>query len=298
MDELGAAAAHPIADDLRAAGLRVREEALTAAGENTLNVIPALFSGRDFDRSRPCGVATLCSGTTAIDFSRIGVQRADVDVVGMLLPYSDIPGLRSCFALPLPHEFGSAYRSLAVFHLRRLGLPTPAWLNPAPPPATLKAELLRQQVEAIDHSRVWSDGGILYAHLPLPHPPGFENLGSLDAEYAGNIERARALVREWVARAHARFGGDYSVIVTSDHPLRDYWCTSGTYRGDACRLREAFRSREVPLIVASPGAVSARPITSNRDAFRILNDEARSVLPESDADSATNARSAMGGAAP
>lgn len=276
-DEMGAMAARPIADDLRAAGLNVREDALAAAGENTMNVIPALFSGLEFGRARPCGIATLCSGTHALDFSRITVQRDDVDVTGLLVPYCDIRGLRSCFDLPLPHEFGSAYRSLAIFHLRRLGLPPPSWLEPLPAPPDLKATLLRQQLSAIDRSRVWTDGGILYAHLPLPHPPGLESTGSLDDEYASNIERSRALVREWVARASARFGGAFSIIVTSDHPLRDYWCTSGAYRGDACRLREAFRSTQVPLIVASPGAVSTRPVSNNRDVFGILNDQAGTV---------------------
>lgn len=276
-DEMGAAAAHPIAEDLRAAGLRVREDALEPAGENTLNVIPALFSGANFARARACGRSTLCSGAQSLDFSRITVQRTDVDATGLLVPYCDIRGLRSCFDLPLPHEYGSAYRSIVVFGLRRLALPVPKWLDPPALAPTLKADLLRQQLEVINHSRVWTDGGILYAHLPLPHPPGLHNRGSLDTEYAENIEHARALVREWVTRATSRFGTAFSVIVTSDHPLRDYWCASGTYRGDACQLRDAFRDRQVPLIIASPGEVSTRPLSDNSEVFFILNDQARSL---------------------
>lgn len=276
-DEMGAAAAHPIAEDLRAAGLHVREDSLSPAGENTLNVIPALFSGADFTRARPCGMSTLCSGSVSLDFSRVAVQRPDVDATGLLVPYCDIQGLRSCFDLPLPHEFGSAYRSIVVFGLRRLALPAPRWLDPPALAPTLKADLLRQQVEVINRSRVWTDGGILYAHLPLPHPPGLHGGSSLDAEYADNIERTRALVREWLSRASARFGSAFSIIVTSDHPLRNYWCASETYRGEACQLREAFRDQRVPLIVASPDRVSTRPLADNSEVFFILNDQARSV---------------------
>lgn len=279
LDELGHDAAAPLAADLRAAGLNVRSEALAPAGDNTLNAVPKIFSGLDFARARPCGASTLCSGSNALDFSRISVGRSDVDVTGLLLPYCDIRGLRSCFQLPLPHEFGSAYRSLAVFYLRRLALPVPALLAPPPDRPALKRDLLKLQTDVIDRTRFWTDGGILYAHLPLPHPPGMLGSTTLDADYAANIEQARTLVRTWVASLSARFDDRFSIVITSDHPLRNYWCSAGVYKGAACNTRAAFQSAKIPLIVASPGPVSTRAIADNVDVFRILNDQAGSALP-------------------
>jgi hypothetical protein len=279
LDELGYQAAAPLADDLRAAGLNVRYEALAAAGENTLNVIPTLFSGLAFPRARPCGAATLCSESNALDFSRITVQRPDVDVTGLLLPYCAIAGLRTCFQVPLPHEFGSAYQSLVVFYLRRLGLPLPEAVRPPADPPSLQRQLLAQQIDFIDHSQLWTSGGILYAHLPIPHPPGLDGAGKLDDDYAANIEEARTIVRSLVARAQERFGSAYSLVITSDHPLRNYWCSTQVYTGVDCNTRPEFRSNRVPLIVASPGTVSTRAISSNEQVFRILNDQAGSALP-------------------
>ena len=246
LDELGYQAAAPLADDLRAAGLNVRYEALTAAGENTLNVIPALFSGLEFPHARPCGTTTLCSESNALDFSRLAVQRPDVDVTGLLLPYCNIAGLRTCFQVPLPHEFGSAYRSLAVFYLRRLGLPLPEALRPPADPPAMQRQLLKQQTDFINHSQLWASGGILYAHLPIPHPPGLDGIGKLDDDYAANIKEARAIVRSLVARAQERFGPAYSLVITSDHPLRNYWCSNRVYTGVDCSTRPEFRSNRVP----------------------------------------------------
>jgi hypothetical protein len=279
LDELGYEAAAPLAQDLRSVGLNVRYEALAAAGENTLNVIPALFSGLAFPRARPCGAATVCSESDALDLSRVKVQRADVDVTGLLLPYCDIAGLRACFQVPLPHEFGSAYRSLAVFYLRRLGMPLPEALRTPADPPSLQRQLLKQQTDFIDHSQLWASGGILYAHLPIPHPPGLDGAGKLDDDYAANIAEARTIVRSLVARAQERFGTAYSFVITSDHPLRNYWCSTGVYAAVDCSTRPEFRSNRVPLIVASPLAVSSRAISSNEQVFRILNDQAGSVLP-------------------
>lgn len=274
LDELGHAAAGPLANDLREAGLNVRYDALDPADDGTLKVIPALFTGLPFPRARPCGMSMLCSGSSVLDFSRITVLRPDVDVTGLLVPYCDIRGLRSCFQLPLPHEFGSAYRSLMVFYLRRLSIPVPAALDAPPDPPALKRNLLVQQTAFIDRSRVWTDGGILYAHLPLPHPPGMDGKSTLDRDYADNIEQVRLQLRGWVARAASRFGRRFSIVITSDHPLRDYWCSAGVYSRDSCNPRASFRSTRVPLIVASPGPVSTFPISGNLDVFRILNDQA------------------------
>ena len=85
-DELGHDAAAPLAEDLHAAGLNVRSEALAPAGDNTLNVNPQVFNGFDFARARHCGASTLRSGSKALDFSPIKMGR----------PAADVTGLRCC----------------------------------------------------------------------------------------------------------------------------------------------------------------------------------------------------------
>lgn len=266
LDEMGADAAHPMAEMLRQSGLSVSENRLVPAGENTENAIPAMFTGVPFDHVRPCGTATVCSGTTFLDFSSIRVARPDVHVTGLLLPYCRIAGLASCFQLPLPHEYGSAWRSLAAFWLRRVGVA----LTPQPEPPGLQRRLLAMQSGFVDHSAFWGDGGILYAHLPVPHPPGLDSTTTLDADYAGNLAEAQALVRRTAERLRVSFGTRFTLIVTSDHPLRRYWCSSGVYRSEDCTLREAFRSDRVPLIVAAPQPVDLPGLTTNRDVFKLL----------------------------
>jgi hypothetical protein len=279
LDELGYEAAAPLAADLRKAGLNLRYEALTPVGENTLNVIPQLFSGHSFPNARPCGASTVCSGANTLDFSRIVVQRNDVDVTGLLLPYCDIQGLRSCFVLPLSHEFGSVYRSLAMFYLRRLGLSHLALPSKPVEPRDQQRRLLQMQLDFIESSRFWTEGGVLYAHLPIPHPPGLNGQTTLDADYAGNVEAARQVLARLVARARTQFGGRFSILITSDHPLRQYWCTAGVYKAAVCQTRAAFQATRVPLIVASPGSLPSRTLTSNDQVFQVLNDLAGSVLP-------------------
>ena len=279
LDELGYEAAAPLVADLRNAGMNIRSGALAPVGENTLNVVPQMFSGHPFPNASPCGISTVCSGANTLDFSRIVVQRNDVDVTGLLLPYCDIQGLRSCFALPLSHEFGSVYRSLAMFYLRRLGLSHLDLPGKPVEPPDQQRRLLQMQLDFIESSRFWTEGGVLYAHLPIPHPPGLNGQTTLDADYASNVEAARQILARLVARARMQFGDRFSILITSDHPLRQYWCTGGVYKAADCQTRAAFQTTRVPLIVASPGSLPSQTLTSNDQVFQVLNDLAGSVLP-------------------
>jgi hypothetical protein len=273
LDELGYPAAAPFARDLTELGLNVSYQPLTAAGANTLNVIPAMFDRRGFDQARPCGRSTICSGSAWLDFSRIRAGRDDVDVTGLLHPYCDIVGLRSCYALELPHEFGNAYVSLLAFYARRLGMTLPtAWLPP-PEPNGLQGKLLARQLAFVEGARFWREGGVLYAHLALPHPPGLDEISTLDRDYAANIEASRRVLKRWAKKLRAEFGDNFSLIITSDHPLRQYWCSSGVYRLADCKTRDEFRSKLVPLIIASVASPVKPGIKSNTDVFDVLNSE-------------------------
>jgi hypothetical protein len=251
---------------------------LASAGINTTNVIPAMFSGRHFERAQPCGRSTICSGTTFIDFSRIRVERQDVHVTGLLHPYCDIEGLQSCFQLAQRHAYGNAYRGLLAFYLQRIWPPLAEALHSADPPGMVR-EYLRRQREFIDASRFWLDGGVLYAHLYLPHPPGLDGPTTLDVDYAANIGAAAQLVRDFAARLKYSFGDRFTIVITSDHPLRGTWCPSPSYPASECTLRPEFTSEKVPLIVATPMPLLEHRITSNAQVFAVLDAELRRPRP-------------------
>ena len=278
MDELGYPAAAPLARDLRELGLHVSYQPLNAAGANTINVIPAMFDRRGFDQARPCGRSTFCSGSAWLAFSRIRAGRDDVDVTGLLHPYCDIVGLRSCYQLELTHEFGNAYVSLLAFYARRLGITLPVALLPPPEPNGLQGKLLERQLAFVEGARFWRKGGVLYAHLALPHPPGLDEISTLDRDYAANIEASRVVLKRWVERLRVEFGNNFSVIITSDHPLREYWCNAGVYKPADCGTRDEFQSKLVPLIVASTTPMVEPSAKSNAEVFDVLNSEAQRLL--------------------
>lgn len=265
LDELGDTAAAPIVESLTRSGLNVQTRSLQPAGQNTLNVIPAMFSGKPFDQANPCGRSSICSEGHVLDFSKIAVTRPDVDVIGLQHPYCDIQGLRSCHTVDLPHEHRNAYRSLASLYLARVGFQLENHM--ARPENAPQQRIVQDQLDALQAAPFWTRGGVLYAHLALPHPPGNGPVQSLDADYRDNIERATALVQQIVARLRASFGDDFALLIVSDHPLRKYWCTSAYYRGASCTVRPAYDTLRVPLIVASPRAIRPIDIETNRDVF-------------------------------
>jgi hypothetical protein len=273
LDELGYAAAAPLADDLKATGLNVRYTPLTSAGANTQNVIPALFTGQDFAQARPCGPSAQCSGLTRLDYAQLRAGRDDIDVAGLFLPYCAIKGLRSCYRVQMPHEFGNAYVGLLSGYFRSIGLPLPKALEPPFDP-NLNRRLLDEEMAFVRSAPFWTRGGVLYVHLLLPHPPGVQARTTLDADYAANIEESRRLVAEMSQRLRSSFGERFSLIVFSDHGLRPYWQTTGDYPGDRSAIRAGFEDQRVPLIVATPGISAAGPVTSNDQIFSVVQAEA------------------------
>lgn len=274
LDELGYAAAAPLANDLQRAGLEVQYSALIPAGKDTQNVVPAMFSGFDFTNVRVCGMSAMCSDLNILDFSALRVWRPDVHVIGQHFPYCDIRGLQSCFQVQLPHSFGSTYKSFLGFFLKRLGVRTPAFLAQATSPPDHQRRLLQKQTRFIDQSGFWHEGGVMYAHLFMPHPPGLDGLTTLDGDYAANIEVSRGLVASYASRLKQAFGSNYSIVLTADHPLRTYWCNTEWYGADRCTVRQEFKDDKVPLIVAAPAPLRRAQITQNRDVFQVLNQQA------------------------
>lgn len=277
-DETSAPAAAALADAARVPGMTVTFDAIGTVGENTLNVVPEWFTGTSFEAARPCGTSTVCSHGRILDFARVATRRPNVHVTGLLFPYCDIGGLASCHPLPLPHEFDAPWKGLLALHLRMLRLPLPGWIRPDRTQFSRRA-MLEGQISFIERSAFWRTGGVMVAHLPVPHPPGLDQLTTLDADYAANIDIAATLVQRWSLRLHAQFPGRASLVITSDHPLRRYWCSAEAYGMAKCDTRASFKSNQVPWIVATDTERSWSAPTSNREAFGNLGRIADGLHP-------------------
>jgi hypothetical protein len=273
-DEFGDGAHPAVTAALQRAGMQTRHVPLAAAGEDTLHVIPAMFTGQRFDDARPCGWSSICSGQRVLDFARVSASRADVSVYGMYHPYCEIRGLRHCEILQRPAVARNAYLRLANVYAARLGLPIRSDDEELAVARGLKDQVVQGQVDALMADRFWREGGVLYAHLPVPHPPGLTGWGKLDADYAANMEFVAELAGRIAARALARFGDDAAIVITSDHPLRRrVWCSPevfNPYRNTGCELRPEFLSEQVPLIVASRREPALPAAASNAQAFGVL----------------------------
>ncbi|GAB2853426.1 hypothetical protein GCM10027277_22270 [Pseudoduganella ginsengisoli] len=252
LDELGDAASAPIAAALTRQGLQVRHKSLAPLGANTVNVIPALLTGRDFSNAQPCSLSAICSDTNILDFSRMSSLEPQLDIIGFHHPYCRIVGLRFCHKTISPSfedpfvwfacsMMSSAYRRPIGLCDRRLL--TVSQMNAA-----------RRDIEqAAASAPFWRQGGVLFVHIPLPHPPGPSGSASLDADYAANLVSAADYIDALSARLRVAFGDRFALVISSDHSLRpEVWCPMARYATGDCRLRPEFMSRQVPLLVATP----------------------------------------------
>jgi hypothetical protein len=259
LDELSPESAEPIVQVLRDRVASVHFSTLLAAGEHTMNAVPAMLSGRRFDRVMPCGPALQCSQGIALDYSRLVVRRP-VDIVSFVGMYCSIQGLRSCEAIR-GEPIAPALVSLACsIQAPLLG----DWCRMQDPEAGTGMPGWRKSLErALLAAPFWERGGLLYAHLPLPHPPADKPSGSLLAEYRANIIDSAELVGRVVERLQTRFGDEFVLIVTSDHPLRvDLHCGLPEYRRAGCGEGLPQNRNRVPLIVGSPKRLQPPGLTS------------------------------------
>jgi hypothetical protein len=98
-------------------------------------------------------------------------------------------------------------------------------------------------------------GGMLYAHLPLPHPPGERPGGTLKQDYQDNLALASEFLGQMVDRARAAKLERLRLVVFSDHPLRQsLWCSKPAYRAQGCQPVAELEDAQVPLIVGTLGS--------------------------------------------
>lgn len=107
LDEASPELMPPVIDAMRAAGVTVHARDIQAAGPNTLNVMPAMLTGRRFEGMLACWRDVLCADGGNVRFESLRPHTANVDVIGYYLPYCAIPGLRSCEAIPYWGDEGS-----------------------------------------------------------------------------------------------------------------------------------------------------------------------------------------------
>ncbi len=270
LDEMNASSAAPLVDVLRARGLDVASRAIATVGYSTGKVVPEMFSGQRFDEAKPCSLTAICSASQVLDFGRITASRPDIDVVGFFHPYCAIQGLRWCERVAIRSALLDPERWRCAIW-RRTGLPTDL------PPAKCRGRyshfweaLIRDTIDALWRAPIWREGGLLFAHLPLPHPPGADPGGSLDSHYRHNLERAARLLDAMLVRARDA-DMELRVVIFSDHPLRQaQWCSDyDAYVDMGCKPEPALHDERVPLIVAGKRLPNLDDITSNAQVFRL-----------------------------
>ena len=270
LDELNASSSANIVQVLAQHGLRPNVRAVVSVGTNTANVLPELFLGRPFPAARPCGLSMICSGSTVLDFSRVHATRPDIDVVGFFHPYCAISGLRSCHREGLNLAWFDSGRWECGMR-RRTG-----WITQADKRRCRKiyidawSSMTERVLSDVRQAPALTQGGLLFAHLPLPHPPGLAAEGTLAEHYANNVLRA-ADVLEGMLESTERSGLQVRVVITSDHPLRQaMWCKDFVpYAWDGCRPIKALQDKKVPLIVAGAGAPDLSEFETNLAFFSI-----------------------------
>jgi len=127
--------------------------------------------------------------------------------------------------------------------------PRPVWITEE---GTVHS--VRKHVSSIRNlwsSTDWTTSSTFYfLHLPVPHPPGLRPNGG----YLDNFKIANDLLRELVSRLQsAGQFAEATLIVTSDHSLRDFWFDKPFLDPDMTKVLQRGTKLNVPLIVKLPG---------------------------------------------
>lgn len=273
LDELSASAAGPIADAMGRSGQPVLRRRLQPVGDGTAKVVPALLSRLAFGEAKPCGSHMLCSGSNVLDFDRIRASRPDIDLVGFYMPYCRISGLRSCAVLSPSQPYLDLQRWRCAA-LRRSAVLS-RWEGPdvqvqcAELNGQVWADMGARVESAVWRAPVWSRGGMLFVHAPLPHPPGEGGAGTLEQHYRANIAKASRLIGALAAKLAER-DRPYELIVFSDHPLRaSFWCQSTQYRA-TCPISAELQDDAVPLLVTGRIDPALQRLTTNAELFDVV----------------------------
>lgn len=262
LDELSPEVEGPIVDVLKADAHTLHQSEPLKAGENTINVIPGMFTHHRHDDVIPCSTNQLC-GRSEFSFNFVSAADPKTDVVGVWHPYCNALGLRSCWRATF-NQIVRPDEQVAVLTEVASKIPfIGRWLQTDRAKlelvrtiyANLRAQTERQAMAA----PFWGQGGgLLYIHHLLPHPTGAGQAGSLASEYNHNVSVAAVFVKSLVRRLQTTFGNDFAVIITSDHPLRSFWCNQPAYANSHCKADVPAEGDRVPLLVLVPDRMVVR----------------------------------------
>jgi len=264
LDELSAQGAAPIVQRLVGLGQAVTATSIRSSGSHTISAIPALLTGVAFEEARACSPWALCATSGLFDFSRQVVTRPGVNIVGFFHPYCAMTGLAYCRQHAVngfPNILvGYGCNLLAIVAGGRRFETCERALRPFAV-ATQVRQAIREDAMA---APFWRDGGTLYVHTMLPHPPGADGGHSLATDYAANIELAADLAADLARKLEARFGARFRFVITSDHPLRpQIWCGPLRYSEPDCQTNARYLSKEVPLITVGAFGPDLKGLASN-----------------------------------
>jgi hypothetical protein len=270
-DEMNANATLGLQEILRERGLTVSYKAVMQVHGSTTEVVPAFFSEGDFRGARACGIRTVCTDNAALSFDKIRVLRPDVDVVGFHHAYCDIEGLRSCIRLTTQTSLLNSYRWLCRVNRLIQSERLISYQDCQAASHQTWNDLQERSIEALMASNTLKTGGVLFAHLPLPHPPA-SGSGSLSDQYLRNVQKTEQLLIRILDRLEAN-QLEPRIMIFSDHTFRQsMWCANESAQFDRpCTINSQLLDEHVPLIVAGRGVLpSLDQSESNKVVFSVL----------------------------
>ena len=250
-DELNYINSDGLVKILNSSGFHVNVKPITPTHLSTTQVIPELFFAGNFKNAAPCGFSRVCAENSVLDFSKVSVMRNDVDIVGFHHPYCAINNLRYCRRIVSTNSVTDLDRLHCSFY-RRTGIGHQNSSSKCQTISHRQFERVRDQtIDALYRSPALQVGGVLFAHLPLPHPPGGHN-GTLSDQYFSNIKISKDILKNLLLLS-SQNSVHVNLIISSDHPLRQsLWCSREPVMFDSpCLVDPALNDKFVPLIVAS-----------------------------------------------
>ena len=116
-----------------------------------------------------------------------------------------------------------------------------------------RLELLHRILETSERTLRDDRLGFVFLHLPVPHPPGFSPDAPHyedSAGYLGNLALAdQALGQVRTALEEEGLWEDSTVILTSDHGLRQFWRTTPFWSPEEESYFAPLDDRDVPLMI-------------------------------------------------
>ncbi len=250
LDELSVEGSKNLESTIKQFDLPYRMEVINAPTNATIQAIPTLLTGVEHHDMHVCGSTTICGKAQKLDFSKLILFDKNTDVVGIYHPYCSINGLRSCFASNAFFRTPVVDFFCSVLNFQSFG----SAILPCIEKIGTMQERTLTMVNSVNQMPFWEQGGLLYIHLPIPHP-WLENHAAkgareaLDIHYQEKIVLASDVIKDLLNRLTIRFGNDFIFVITTDHSLRtDLWCKS-TF---ACAHPNPTYSYDIPFIVISP----------------------------------------------